>query len=193
MITERSGAVMDGIIKLTAGQRLWYKNKDTDLVGYVQVKRVYDDFFIYELNDSEHRGSYSWIGTRLFLSLFDIPLSEKVAEKKRRNIRKYEPLPKFKYKGGYHFRVDGAERPLPARSPKVPEKPTTQSAEAMPEQPVIRAASCDICALRKNGTGGSLSNQLCEDYRPTQFISQAELDSFPKFGLATEIRTRRKK
>lgn len=180
-------------VKLTAGQRLWYKNKETDLVGYVLVKRVYDEFFIYQLNDSEHRGSYDWIGTRLYPSLFDMPLSQKVNEKAQREIRKSKPLPKFKYKSGYNFRVSETNHPLPHRTTKVSSEQTSSTNEGTLVPPVNRTASCEICALRKNGTCSSLSNQLCEDYRPTQYISKEELNSYPEYGLATSIRLRGKK
>ena len=179
--------------KLTAGQRLWYKNKDTDLVGYVLVKRVYDEFYIYQMNDSEHRGSYDWIGTRLYSSLFEIPLSEKVNEKALREIRKSKPLPRFKYKSGYNFRVVETNTPLLHRNPKMPDEQISSTNEDTLDSPVKRTASCEICALRKNGTCSSLSNQLCEDYRPTQYISKEELNSYPKYGLATSIRLRGKK
>ena len=184
---------MSDIAKLTVGQRLWYKNKDTDLVGYVLVKRVYGEFFIYQLDGTEHRGSYDWIGTRLYSSLFDIPLSEQVNEKVRKNIRKSKPLPNFKYKSGYNFRVVDTDRPLLYRTSKGPGEQVSGSSKSAIEHPVKRTASCEICALRKNGTCSSLSNQLCEDYRPTQCISKEEMESYPEYGLATSIRLRGKK
>ena len=179
---------MEEKAKLTTGQRLWYKNKDTDLVGYVIVKRVYDEFFIYQLEEKEHRGNYEWIGTRLYYSLFDIPLSEKITEKARKAARKKLPLPKLKYKTGYNFRVTEMERPLVNRANHSKNSQSEPYNGEVHETFVERTPSCDICALRKNGTCGSLSNQLCEDYRPTQYISKEEMESFPEFGDATAFR-----
>ena len=180
-------------VKLNVGQRLWYRNKETDLVGYVLVKRVYDEFFIYQLEDKEHRGSYEWIGTRLYCSLFDIPLSDKVTEKARKAARKNLPLPKLKYKTGYNFRVTEMERPLLNRANNSMNKQSESHNGEVHETFVKRTPSCDICALRKNGSCGSLSNQLCEDYKPTQYISKEEMESYPEYGLATSIRMHGKK
>ena len=187
-----TSAVADKV-KLAIGQRLWYKNKETALIGYVIVERVYDEFFVYRLNGTERRGSYEWIGTRLYCSMFDIPLSNKIEDKTRRAIRKNKPLPKLKYKNGYNFRVNETERPLLSRAPKMSSVQTHAVSDVSLDSSIKRIPSCDICALRKNGSCGSLSNQLCEDYRPTQYISKEELDSFPEFGLATSIRMRGKK
>lgn len=167
---------------LRVGQRLWYKNKNTDKVGFVLVERLYRDFFVYQMNGESHKGKYEWIGKRLYHSLFDIPLTQQVVT----TVRKKSPIsPKkaVRMQQGIYRSQPSRKRTPPPTVPQVIPAPTPP--------PPPRTPSCDICALRKNGTCGSLSNQLCEDYKPTQYISKEELDSFPEFGDATAFRLKK--
>lgn len=156
--------------KLQVGQKLWYVNKHNDKVGFVLVEQIFDDCFAYRMADEKlHKGYFDWIGKRLYLSLFDIPFRQSNIT----TIRSDPPvLPKTQaYQPQTVYRPPPIPEPIPPPPPRTP--------------------ACDICALRKNGTCGSLSNQLCEDYKPTQYISKEELDTFPEFGDATAFRLKK--
>lgn len=167
-----------------AGQRLWYKHKENNKVGYIIVEQVHGDCFSFILDGKRFCLSDSVIGTRLYRSLFDIPMTP--TDKPEQWVAESEKKK----------RICSQKQNPPKRMQKVRQQ-TKQVASLLPEAPVElpprREPSCEICALRKNGSCGSLKNQLCEDYRPTQYLSKTELDSFPKYGLATEIRMRGKK
>ena len=169
--------------KLKVGQRLWYKNKHNDKFGFVLVEQIFDDCFAYRMSDEKlHKGYFDWIGKRLYLSLFDIPSTQYHIT----TIRSTPPVPPKKQ--AYQSQI--VYPPPPLRKASLASATPPPIPEPTPPTPP-RTPSCDICALRKNGTCGSLSNQLCEDFKPTQFISKEDVDSFPEFGDATAFRLKK--
>ena len=48
--------------------------------------------------------------------------------------------------------------------------------------------SCDRCKYRVNGTCGQLIDDVCSEYYPIPYVSQEELNRWPKYGTATAIR-----
>lgn len=171
--------------KLRVGQRLWYQNKDNNKVGYIIVDQIADGVFYFHFDGKFYRFPLDSIGKRLFLSLRDIPLASACSVLNAPGITTV-------------YAEKQEHPPSPAMPMQwIPTRPAAIKQGPPPPAPMLppppRKPSCDICAFRKNGECGSLSNQLCEDYKPTQHLTSEEIASFPKYGLATEYRMRRKK
>lgn len=163
---------------LKEGQRLWYIHKQNKTVKWVAVERVMPDGFEILFDGKVHKLSYDAIGTRLFDSPLRLPVPKVTV--KRSSPPKIDARPAYKLQ---------YVREKPAQKPVLPCE--TAVTVSVPEPK--RTPACSICALRKNGTCGSPSDRLCEDYRPTQHISDTERDSFPRYGDATLFRRRSKK
>ena len=171
---------MEEKAKLTTGQRLWYRNKKSGKVGYVVVDQIHEDDFYFYFDGKQYTLSLDVIGTRLYLSPHDLMKVLSQDESGGKITTVYAE--KWEYTGRLPEKMEWIQKDVPV--PRVEAYQPVYS----PPPPPNRTPACEICALRKNGTCGSLSNQLCEDYRPTQYISKEEMESFPEFGDATAFR-----
>lgn len=73
----------------------------------------------------------------------------------------------------------------PIRAAEETQETIFPAAVKQEENPVRPERSCDTCFLRVSEQCSSLSNILCEDYRPGVFVSREEMELWPTGGDAT--------
>ncbi len=89
--------------------------------------------------------------------------------------------------------------PIEPAKPAAPVKPvekspadTQKDAEYVAFREKMQALaserSCDNCMERKSERCTQIKNQLCSDYRPLPYFSEAEKANWPKYGDATAAR-----
>ena len=172
---------------LKAGQKLWWVDRKRQTEGYVIVADITEDEVSVWFNGKTEHRPHSAIGKTLFLT-------PQLAESKPQ-MTKAEPVKKRETRKRYTMQK-------PYTRPKIQNTQSRKKhvgyqegmAEARFFEPTKHMGkSCDNCVLRKNGTCGSLQNDVCEDYRQIQMVSAAERNAYPQYGDATAIRRKDRK
>ena len=81
---------------------------------------------------------------------------------------------------------ESAPQPKPAQANGPVSQPPAATKSTLTTEDTEK--SCDRCKLRVNGTCGQLIDDVCSDYYPIPYVSQEEIDRWPKFGTATALR-----
>ena len=158
---------------LKIGQKLWYYDKNRKKFGYVLVAAIEKNTFSVWYNGRMVKRDYDVIGKKLFTTP---PLYERNEQERRKQ---------------YILNRNAWREEQKKKRKTMPETPPDFSYQE--KENVEIGKSCDRCALRKNGSCGSIANKICEDYKPIQFIPENERKLFPEYGDATAIRKRDRK
>ena len=167
---------------LRIGQKLWYVDHAKNTEGTVIVADIEKDGFWVWYNQKRHFRKFTVLGKTLFFQS-QLPVITPARETEQKS-------PFFESTSLYAYLHGNREEDKKSFLPKEPEQ---HAPLYRPEQHGSSTPACDNCALRKNETCSSLSNTVCEDYRPVQRISQEELDSWPEYGDALAYRFKNRK
>lgn len=168
---------------LKIGQKLWWVDHEKKEEGYVIIADLCQDSIHVWYNGKRIERPYSVLGHKLFLTPQLSQATTKTARKATQ--RKTEPRPP------YPLQYIQIKRKYPTSSQT---RGDTEKRHRLHHAPTPNdTRSCDHCMLRKNETCTELSGQLCEDFRPIQYIPDDEMDAFPSYGDATAIRMRDRK
>ena len=165
---------------LKAGQKLWWVDWKQQTEGYVIVADITEEKILVWYHGKIRERPHSVIGKKLFLTP---QLDQKT---KTKSTRVSHTSVKLEYVPVYRKKYSTANRKSSVMKEEIVENRFFE--------PIRKTEkSCDRCALRKNGTCGSLQNQLCEDYRSLQIVCAEERNAYPQSGDATAVRKKDRK
>lgn len=203
-----------GLYNIYVGQKLYFIDKNSELLGEIEVVYVDDDGFGFYLDNKPRKLSYAVIDSRLYLApgkAWDAWWSTQNRRKAAKSVSQRathrketaKPTPQQTAKA-FGVNRNGRRTPLPPTQAPLP--PVRAIENSLPEprtmnlrsaddaaSPASRPApphSCDTCQLRRNETCTLIRSELCGDYKAVPWVSTEERSTWADKSMIELFRER---